>query len=151
MAAIESLFLKGIALRLHAASLGVYKATGQYAAGETGIVFDAVPQDPDDLITLSAYQVSDDPAASESILGLQVRTRAAGQHPDPARDLAADIFDNLHGLSDTRLPAPDGFEGIWLVQCLRRSQVPGGQDDNLRWSNIQNFYATVHYPSTHRI
>lgn len=151
MPSLESLFLKGIALRLHAASLGTYRPTGKYTAGETGIVFDAVPQDPDNLITLSAYQVTDDPAASESVLGLQVRTRAGGQHPDPARDLAAAIFNNLHGLTDMRLPAPDDLDGVWVVQILRRSQVTGGQDANQRWSNIQNFYATVHYPSTHRV
>ena len=96
MAAIESLFLKGIALRLHAASLGVYKATGQYAAGETGIVFDAVPQDPDDLITLSAYQVSDDPAGA---------WRA--RDPEVVRRLAALELADV-GLRPRKLPGAPG-------------------------------------------
>ncbi len=143
---MRRLFLKGVAEHLAAAGVGVWRETGAYQAGETGIVIAARPQEPADVVSLSAYGVDDDPSLSDSVLGLQVWCRRAGAHPGPVADTADVVFDLLHGATNVDLPG-----GLRIVQCVRRSQVGGGQDANGRWSDIQNFYVTVHYPSTHRI
>lgn len=143
-------FLWGVALLIDANTPAVWRPTGAYSSSEIGIVLHAVPQKPESVVTLSAYSVSDDPSLSDSVLGLQVRARRGGEDPTPTNDLADALFDLLHGLHDVDLPSPDADPGVRVVQMLRRSQVSGGQDQNKRWSDIQNFYATVHYPSINR-
>lgn len=143
---MRRLFLEGVAQHLAAAGVGVWRPSGSYPPGEAGIVVAARPQEPGDVISLSAYGVDDDPSLSDSVLGLQVWCRRAGAHPGPVAETADAVFDVLHGTTHLALVG-----GVHVVQCLRRSQVSGGQDGNGRWSDIQNFYATVHYPSTHRL
>lgn len=147
---MRSRLLRGLAMHLQANGIGVWKESGSYSAAEIGITLHAVPQQPDGIITLSAYGVDDDPALSDSIEGVQVRVRRGGANPTPTNDLADRIFNLLHGAHDFRLPSPDDDPGVWVVQCLRRSHVSGGQDQNNRWSDLQNFYITVHYPSANR-
>lgn len=143
-------FLKGVALHLAAHGIGIWGEDAAYSPGQLGIVLDARPQSPADVITLSAYTVDDDPSLSDTTLGLQVWVRRDGQDPRGKNDTADQVFDLLHGAHDFRLPSADGDPGVWVVQCLRRSQVSGGQDENGRWSDIQNFYVDVHYPSRNR-
>lgn len=145
MSGFESNLLSGIADLLVTAGLGTYNTTGAYTATQTGIVFDAVPQSPDNVITLSDYPVKDDPTLSDSVIAVQVRTRCAGQDPRPVKDLDGAIFDALHGLEGVDLAS-----GVHLVSLYRRSGVSLGQDGNLRWMRSSNYYATVWRPSTHR-
>jgi len=141
----ETDLLTGIAQLLAAASLGTWRDTGVYTALETGIVFDTVPQSPDRVITLTDYVVSDDPTLSDSVIGVQVRTRWGGQDPRPVKDLDGSIFDALHGLEGVTLTG-----GVHIVSMFRRSGVGMGTDINNRWMRSSNYYATVHRPSQNR-
>jgi len=141
----ETLLLTGIAQLLATAGLGTWRDTGVYAAAETGIVFDTVPASPDRVITLTDYVISDDPTLSDSVIGVQVRTRWGGQDPRPVKDLDGSIFDALHGLEGVDLVG-----GVHVVSMFRRSGTSMGQDANSRWGRSSNYYATVHRPSTNR-
>lgn len=148
----DELFLTGVALRLAAAGFGTWSPEGAYLPGQTAIVIDDVPQEPANVITLSAYGVEDAFAISDSVQGLQVRVRCEGQDPRLSRALSARIFEDLHGAHDFALPTPpDEDNGVWVEWCLRRSHTSGGKDENGRWSQIQNFYVGTHRPTPHRI
>lgn len=152
---MDELFLTGIARHLAAHGTGVWDADGAYTGDQLGIVLQARPASPANIISLSAYGVDDDPSLSDSVVGLQVWVRRDGHDPRPVGRTAGEVFDLLHGAHDFRLPpltnADEPGDGVWVVQCLRRSHVSGGQDENGRWADVQNFYATIHRPSTHRI
>lgn len=142
---LESQLMTGAAALLAAANVGTYRDDGTaYGSDETAIVLGELPPTPDRVIGLTTYPVSDDPALSDSVVGLQVVTRTTGSVLDLA-DLTGAVFDQLHGLRDTRLSS-----GLWVVQLLRRSGTPLGLDENRRWRHSQNFYATIHAPSAHR-
>lgn len=145
MSGFETNLLTGIAQRIAAAGLGVWRDTGAYAATETGIVLDTLPANPDNVITLTDYAVSDDPTLSDSVIGIQVRTRCAGLDPRPVKDLDGAIFDALHGLESVTLTG-----GVHVVSLYRRSGVSLGQDTSSRWMRSSNFYATVWRPSANR-
>lgn len=137
--------LTGLAQDLAGRGIGVWSPAGSYAAADTAIVLATVPQAPDRVITLTWYAVSDDPTLSDTVSGVQVRCRWAGQDPRPASDLSDLIFDAWHGASGLTLAT-----GVRVVECSRRSAVSLGQDANGRWSTSQNFYLTTHRPSPHR-
>jgi len=145
MSGFETNLLTGIAHLLADAGLGTWRDTGVYTTAETGIVLDTVPASPDRVITLTDYVVSDDPTLSDSIIGVQVRTRWGGQDPRPVKDLDGGIFNALHGLEGVTLTG-----GIRIVSIFRRSGASLGQDVSYRWMRSSNFYATVHRPSTNR-
>lgn len=142
----ETDLLTGIAQLLATASIGTWRATGVYTASETGIVLDNVPATPDRIITLSDYTVSDDSTLSDSVIGVQVRTRWVGQNPSLVKDLDGLIFDLLHGM-----PSKTLVGGVHVVSCFRNSGASLGQDANTRWMRSSNYYLTVHRPSTNRI
>jgi hypothetical protein len=145
MTGFETNLLTGIAQLLATAGLGTWRDTGVYTAAETGIVFDTVPATPDRVITLTDYVVTDDPTLSDSVIGVQVRTRWGGQDPRPVKDLDGSIFDALHGLEGVNLTG-----GVHIVSMFRRSGTSMGSDTNNRWMRSSNYYATVHRPSTNR-
>ena len=138
--------LTGIAAYLAAGGIGAtWNTSGAYTALQTGIVLGTIPQEPDRIITLTAYPVGDSPALSDSVIGLQVRTRCEGQDKRKVDDLDDAIFELLHGATHVTLST-----GVQIVQCLRQSAATLGQDQGGRWSNASNYYLSVHRPSTHR-
>jgi hypothetical protein len=146
MSGFEVQLLTGIAHLLADANLGTWRDTGVYTAAETGIVFATVPATPDQVITLTPYGVSDDPTLSDSVIGVQVRTRWAGQDPRPVMDLDGSIFNVLHGLEGVTLTG-----GVRVVSCFRRiGPISMGIDTNNRWMWSSSYYATVHRPSQNR-
>lgn len=146
MSGFQTNLLVGIAVHMQTNSLGTWSTSGKYTLAQTGIVLGVIPQFPDSIITLSAYGVEDDPALSDSVLGVQVRCRWTGQDPRLVDDLADSIFMLYHGKMGLVLTT-----GITIVQCRRQSGIVSlGQDANGRWSNVQNFYCSVHRPSTNR-
>ena len=147
MSGFQTDLLTGLAAYLAGLTpaLGTYNTSGAYTALQTGIVLGAVPQDPDRVITLTAYGISDDAGLSDSVVGVQVRCRWGGQDPRPVDDLADAIFDVLHNLKHPTLST-----GVTIVQCLRRSHASLGQDDSRRWMTASNYAVTVHRPSAHR-
>lgn len=139
-------FIAGFGARLKAEGLGKWDEPFGSAADTVGIVAGGLPATPNNVIALMAYAVTDDPSLSDSVLGLQVTTRAAGQDPRPTGRLTSKVYDQLHGMTDVLLPG-----GVYVVQCLRQSWTSLGQDENSRWRDSSNFYVTVHRPSKHRI
>jgi hypothetical protein len=138
--------LTGLAVYLAAGGIGAtWNTSGAYTALQTGIVLRTVPQAPDRCITLSTYGVDDDPALSDSTLGIQVRCRWNGPDPRPVDDLDDAVFNLLHGKTGLTLST-----GIVIVQLLRQSAGSLGQDANGRWSTTSNYYATAWRPSTNR-
>jgi len=135
--------LNGLAQVLADGGAGTYRAAGAYAAGETAIVFGAMPQTPDRAIVLTTYTVTDDASLSDSVIGLQVRCRG-GADPHDVEDVAGTVFGLLHGR--TALQAGT----VHVVQALHQSGAPLGRDDSNRWERSENYYLTVHRPSTYR-
>lgn len=138
-------FHTGVAQLLAANSIGVWDPAGAYAADQFGIIIQAVPQAPSSIITLSSYDVDQDPTLADATIGLQVRIRRDGQNPKPSGDWADQVFQLLDARWAYTLST-----GIWVTQSYQRSRVTGGQDENHRWSTIQNFYFTVARPSSNR-
>lgn len=136
--------LDGMAALLVGASVGVLRIDGSaYLPAETAIAFEAMPQEPDRAIVLSTYAVADDASLSDSVVGLQVRCRG-GADPHDVKAIAGAVFDQLHG----RTAYTAGT--VRIVQSLRQSGAPLGQDQNNRWEHSGNYYLTVHRPSPHR-
>lgn len=136
--------LTGIAQRLDADDVAVWKPTGAYTDQEIGIVLGVPTQSPPSLIALAAYNNIDDPALSDSTVMLQVRTR--GPNPDPvlADDLADAVFNTLHGLHGAIV------NGVRIVYGKRTSTYPLGIDGSGRQERTDNYDLTVHRPSSHR-
>lgn len=150
MPSFEYRLMEGIAVLLAAQTSATWRdpagPSAVYQPGETAIAIEkGLPQTPEAAVALATYGVTDDPSLSDSVIGLQVTSRAAGADPRPGLELAGEIFDALHGLHDVTLSS-----GVRLVQCLRRSHTSIGQDQNDRWRRVQNFYCDLHRPSTHR-
>jgi len=146
MSGFQTNLLTGLAAYLAAGGLGAtWSTSGAYTALQTGIVLGAIPQAPDRVIALSAYGVSDSPGLSDSVIGVQVRCRWENADPRPVDDLQDTIFNLLHGVNGVTLST-----GVYVVIATRKSAATLGQDQNGRWSNVANYYLSVHRPSTHR-
>lgn len=135
--------LEGLAQHIATAGIATYRPAGAYVAGETAIAFAGMPPDPDRVIVVSAYAVTDDATLSDSVVGVQVRCRGLTD-PRDVELLADAVFGLLHGAHSVQLGA------VHVVQALRNSSAPLGQDDNNRWEHTDNYYLTVHRPSTNR-
>ncbi|GAA2327546.1 minor capsid protein [Dactylosporangium salmoneum] len=138
--------LSGIAQLLADAGVGVWRPDGSpYAAGDTGIVDSGMPPEPERVICLGAYPVSDHPSQADVTVGVQVRTRA-GRDPREVRDLDDAVFEVLHGLEQTELG------GVRVVQIYRRSSAALGQarDATDRWEWTSNYYVDAMRPTAAR-
>jgi hypothetical protein len=136
--------LVGLAGHLEVNGVGTYRGDGSaYLAGETAIVFAELPQTPDRAIALSTYPVTDDPSLSDSVVGVQIRCRGLAD-PNDVNGLADGVFDLLHGATAFTVGT------VRVVEAFRNSGVPLGQDQNRRWETSENYYLTVHRPSTNR-
>lgn len=136
----------GVAQLLATAGVGTWSPTTGFTSSQVAIVDGDLPPTPENAIGLMSYGVSDDPLLSDSVIGLQVQARAAGADPRATAKLSGKVFDELHGLTNVVLPG-----GVFLVQCYRQSWLSIGQDENNRWREKSNFYATVHRPSKYRV
>lgn len=125
--------------------LCAWSPAGVYPATVAGAFLLAVPTSPDRALTLSPYQVADDPDQAMSTIAVQVRTRWAGSDPRAVLNYSGAIFDALHGLGPAVLPG-----GVSISQCLRRSSTSMGQDSSRRWSWADNYYVDVDRPSSNR-
>lgn len=139
----ESDLLAGVAQLLDTDNVAVWNPTGAYADNEIGIVIGPPSQSPPSLVALATYNNSDDPAASDSTVFLQVRTRAPDDDPRKANALAGGVFNSLQGLRAT-------VNGIRIVYGKRNSSYPLGIDGNGRQERTDNYELMVHRPSPHR-
>lgn len=136
----------GVAQLIAAAGLGVWRPDGTpYGQGETAVVDSTVPEQPDRLIVLTAYQV-DDELGTDSIVGLQVRTRTPGPDPRPCRDLDDALFALLHARTHMQLPT-----GPHIVSCRRTSGTDLGLDENRRRERASSYVLRTHWPAPYRM
>lgn len=138
--------LDGLAQLLADAGAGKYRATGAYTDSEVGIVVGLVPQKPAKVICLIPYPLTDDPSSTDSVLGLQVRTRSDTPDPRTAFDLADGVFDALQGLGDVALS-----DTAVLKIAERTSGTPLGEDNQGRAEWSDNYQLKVNRPAAHRI
>jgi len=137
--------LTGLAQMIADSGIGVYRLTGSYAADETAVVFKSMPSSPDRAIVLTAVPMTDQVFIPMGMVLVQTRCRGVPGDPLDVDDLGDAVFDLLHGLTDQQ------FGAVHIIQCLRNSSVPMGQDSNRRWERIDHFYIDLDYaPTTHR-
>jgi hypothetical protein len=137
--------LSGVSQYLADGGVGTWRPSGAYLATDPDpIVRTSVPASPDRVIVLTPYTVSDDGLMSDSVQGLQVRTRGT---KDPRTVEAIDdaVFDRLHGAHGVSLPG-----GARLVMAERKSGTPLGTDGGGRHQRTSNYHLTVWRPSSHR-
>jgi hypothetical protein len=139
----------GLAEYLVAADIGLaYSEDGIYTAQQSGITVMAVPPAPSRLVALTPYPLGDDPTLSDSIIGLQIRTRSAGVDPRDVLELDDAIADQLLGNFPLQLA-----NGVQITSLVRTSAVSLGQDDATppRWGWSSNYRLTVYRPGPHRL
>jgi hypothetical protein len=137
--------LAGVAQLLADAGVATWSPTGVYATGQTGIVLGGLTSTPAAQVVLSTYPVSDDPASSDVVTGLQVLTRGDSPNPTSTSDLTDAVYDQLQGLHGHTLAG-----GVRIVHCTRRSGADLGTDSDGRHRESSNYYVTAHRPSPHR-
>lgn len=143
----STLLLEGLATHLAAGSIGAtYRTSGVYDVLELGIVLGSVPQAPDRVITLTAYDSEENPALSDSRMRVQVRCRAEGADKRKVDDIDDAIFDLLQNRLDLTLST-----GVKVGQIHKVSGPTSlGQDENHRWSLSSNYLVSAWRPSANR-
>jgi hypothetical protein len=141
MASPQNDLLDGIAQMIVTAGLAKYNTAGVYAAADTGIFFKVVNPSPDRIVTLTAYQVSDNTTMPETRFGVQVRVRGL-QDPRDVDELGDSIFALLHGLTGVQ------FGSVFAEQVLRQSSITLGQDASKRWERADAYYVDAGLPPT---
>lgn len=137
--------VEGIAEYLAGLGAGVWSPNGVYDSTDTGILYRAVPQSPDRIITLAPYPTGrDDPELIEVSVGLQVRTRGTTDPRDVDR-IADRVYDGLHGATALTLAGD-----LQVMQIYRQSYTSMGQDQTGRWERSDNYYIDAMRPSLHR-
>lgn len=124
--------LVGVAKRLHAQSVAVWRATGAYSAGERAITLKALPSSPDEAVAVSVYDVEDDLRLPHVLVYVQLRFRGSDASRTSVDDFADAAFSALHG---ARFAAGDRS----VQQCRRLSVAPLGGDDNARQERADNY------------
>lgn len=134
--------LDGLARVLVNAGIGVYSDNG-YAATDTGIGIDDFPQDCPRAIAITDYSTPDDsPDQPMTQIAVQVLTRGLPDNPFDAKTLRDQVFLALHGITGVQ------FGSCGVDQCLRRTSMYLGVDDNRRAQHSQNFYIDTSLPAT---
>lgn len=133
----------GLALRLAAAEVGVYRPGGVYRDDETGIVIGFVPAAPPRVVVLSCYGLADDVDQADSLIGLQIRVRVGSPDPRDAYELLDAVFEELHGATHLTLA------GVVVHLAERTASTPMGRDQNGRYEHADTYRLTAYHP-THR-
>jgi len=127
--------LSGLAQHLDDNGIGTYRSDGSaYLTAETAICVRSIPSEPDRLVTLAGYPVSDPVRVSDVTVGLQVRVRGTTD-PDVCEGIADAVRDLWHGHEALVLPG-----GIYVVQIVRKSYTSLGQDASGRWEASHNYH-----------
>ena len=142
------LLLEGLAQVLDDAGVATFRADGSpYTDAETAITLGALPQRPASALALAVYDAQDDPAHADTVVSVQVRSRAAGTTLGPTDDLADAAWSALQGLGPTTLPT-----GVHIVTGPTRvNSAPLGQDNGGRWERVDSYRVTIHSPAPHRL
>lgn len=134
--------LTGLAQIINDSNIATYKADGVYTATDTGVVFMTVPSTPDRVVMLWAVPLTDSVMVPMGKVLIQVRVRGLPNQPLDTEDLGDAVFDLLHGI--TRHP----LGSVNIIQILRNSSIPNGQDNSKRFERIDHFYVDLDYPAT---
>jgi len=134
--------LVGFAQMLNDSGIGVYNPSGVYTPTQTGIVFKTVPQGPDRCIILTVVPLIDSVEIPMGKTLLQVRTRGLPNQPLDVEDLGDACFDLLQNIKNLTMGSTH------IIQCLRNSSVPMGQDNSKRWERVDHMYIDLDYPPT---
>ncbi|MEV0445963.1 minor capsid protein [Streptomyces spectabilis] len=131
--------VEGLARLLDAQNIGTYRPDGLYAEGDTAITDTVMPEQPDRVIVLTPYAVEESAALTDTVLAVQVRTRAG---PDPREVAALDdaVFAALHASGRHTF----GTARISLV--WRFSAASLGADANGRQERTSNYRLRANRP-----
>jgi hypothetical protein len=130
----------GFAQIIAASGAAVFNPSGVYQATDTAVIFKIVPPTPNRLVTISVVPLTDDLAAPQGQVMVQLRYRGNPNAPLDVDDLGDQIKPLFHGLKNTVMGS------VTVVQCDRRQSVPLGQDEAKRWERADQFYLDVEYP-----
>jgi len=140
----NSLLIAEAAGLLSAAGIGLWNPDGAYHPNpDRPVIIDsAMPASPDSVIVLTVYPISAGAGDEDDMVGLQVRTRAAGARPDTVRAIDRDVFEILQNRQGSIGQVP-------ITRCLAQSSAPLGQDDSKRWEWSTNYYVTLPRATPH--
>lgn len=134
--------LVGLAQHLHAAGVGVYNPSAVYNPATTVITMKNLPSTVPRAIMLTAYGPSDHPTINLTQYRVQVWFRGNPNDSLDVDDLGDSVFNVLHGLEHV------DFGTAHVVQALRVSSLPMGEDDNNRHERSDNYAFDVNRPAT---
>ncbi|EPH40336.1 minor capsid protein [Streptomyces aurantiacus] len=134
--------VEGLARLLDEHGVGTYRPDGVYAASETAITDTVMPEAPDRAIVLTAYPIDESAALTDTVLAVQVRTRAG---PDPREVAALDdaVFAALHASGRLTL----GTARITLIYRFSAGSL--GADANGRQERTSNYRVRANRPHPH--
>lgn len=138
-------FLHGWAQLLADAEIGLTwpPPDGVYTVGDVGIGMLTFPTLLDKAIALTPIPLTDDATLTQSLINLQVKSRAVDRFECMALDDA--VANQIVGLFPVKLST-----GIHIVSMDDRTSTPLGQDDKDRFLWSSNFPMTAHRPSGYR-
>lgn len=136
--------LTGAAQLLNDAGVGVYHPdTTPYATTDLGIGIGGLPLDCDRALAVCDYLTTGDhPNQALGTVGFQIMARGARNDRNDTNAIRGAVFYVLHGLTNR------DFGACHVIQLLRRTSIPMGQDASERWLNADNYYADVNPPAT---
>lgn len=135
--------LTGLATLISGAGIGVtYRPSAPYLASDTGVFFKTMPAAPDRVVVLNAISMSDMVTVAVGRLLVQVACRGLRNNALDVDSLADSIAAQLHGRIDLTLGTAH------VIQILRDSTIPMGQDDSDRQERVDKYWVDVDYPPT---
>tara|TARA_R100000278_G_scaffold101471_1_gene78010 strand:- start:1432 stop:1848 length:417 start_codon:yes stop_codon:yes gene_type:complete len=115
--------------------------------GVSGNVFiSTMPDKPDTVVMVSEYGSTSDDKNPFDDISIQVRVRGT-RDPRVSYNIAKEIYDELHGLTNTVLIS-DGTRIVKVV--AQNTPIDIGRDDNLRHEWTVNLQIEVRNISTNR-
>ena len=139
--------LVGLAELLADAGIGAFDADSISVgtAALPAIHLITLPEQPEHVICLTDYPVTDDPGMTEAIVGVQVRTRG-GRAPFTASQYRDGVYEQLHGRTHLVLGAVTAYPVI-VAHIYRQSATPIGPDSQGRQERVENYYVHVNRSS----
>jgi hypothetical protein len=134
--------LEGIAQYLEAQGVGIYDPDAVYELGDTAIRMRKLPATVDRAVALTVYAPQDHPTLNLSQYRVQFWMRGTAGDALDVDDLADDVFHVFHGLEHR------DFGTAHVVQALRVSSLPMGEDDNQRHERSDNYLLDINRPAT---
>jgi hypothetical protein len=137
--------LTGLGMAVAAAGLAVWDPERVWTADDTdtAVLIGRLPQQPSNVIAMTAYTIRDDPHLNDSTVGVQFKMRG---DVDEASVYAMNdtLFDLFHGMHDTTV------NGVPVALAWRQNSLPGPQDQSDRWQHNASFYFQVAWPTRYR-